>query len=72
MLWRGNSMRERTQPYVINNGMLTALRYRDDFLDPIVRTYAGAIGPDFILMDDNARLHRAGIIDQYLETMTIK
>ncbi|GFT04261.1 transposable element Tcb2 transposase [Trichonephila clavipes] len=36
-------------------------------LDPYVRPYAAAIGKDFILMDDNARPHRAGIVEEYLE-----
>ncbi|GFT27815.1 DDE_3 domain-containing protein [Trichonephila clavipes] len=29
--------------------------------------YAAAIGNDFILMDDNARPHRARIVEEYLE-----
>ena len=36
-----------------------------------VRPYAGAIGADLILMDDNARPHRANAINQYLEDVTI-
>ncbi|GFY17270.1 transposable element Tcb2 transposase [Trichonephila clavipes] len=36
-------------------------------LDPYVHPYAAAIGNDFILMDDNARPHRAGIVEEYLE-----
>ncbi|GFU17751.1 uncharacterized protein TNCV_1744961 [Trichonephila clavipes] len=46
---------------------VTGLRYRDKILDPYVRPYAAAIGNDFILMDDNARPHRAGIVEEYLE-----
>ncbi|GFV97136.1 DDE_3 domain-containing protein [Trichonephila clavipes] len=33
---------------------------------PYVRPYAAAIGNDFILMDDNARPHRARIVEEYL------
>ncbi|GFX34954.1 transposable element Tcb2 transposase [Trichonephila clavipes] len=36
-------------------------------LDPYVRPYAAAIGNDFILMDDNARTHRARIVEEYLQ-----
>ena len=50
----------------------TAIRYRDEILDPIVRPYAGAVGPTFILMDDNARPHRARVVQQYLEQQTIE
>ena len=45
----------------------TGVRYRDKILHPIVRPYAGACGPGFIMMDDNARPHRARVVDQYLE-----
>ncbi|GFT87207.1 transposable element Tc1 transposase [Trichonephila clavipes] len=38
-----------------------------EMLDPYFRPYAAAIGNDFILMDDNARPHRARIVEEYLE-----
>jgi hypothetical protein len=34
---------------------MTGLRYRDEILAPIVRPFAGAIGENFLLMDDSAR-----------------
>ena len=61
----------KTDLHVIDNGTLTALRYVKDILDVYVRPYAGAVGENFILMDDNARAHRARISDQYLEQATI-
>ena len=33
--------------------------------------YAGAIGDAFLLQDDNARPHRAHIVDDYLQQETI-
>ena len=39
-------------------GTLTGVRYLDKILDP----YAGAIGNDFILMNDNAQPHRTAIV----------
>ncbi|GFV60935.1 transposable element Tcb2 transposase [Trichonephila clavipes] len=51
----------------LHGGTVTGLRYRDEILDPYVRPYAAAIGNDFILMDDNARPHRARIVEEYLE-----
>ena len=54
MVWGGISLEGRT-------GTLTAIRYRYEILRPIVRPYAGAVGPGFLLMDDNARPHVAGI-----------
>ena len=47
------------------------MRYRDEVVHNIVRPYAGATGPDFILMDDNARPHRARVVEQYLQDETI-
>ena len=57
--------------HVIDNGTLTALTYVNKILDVYVRPYAGAVGENFILMDDNARAHRARITNQYLEQATI-
>ena len=63
----GISYDGHTDLYVIRNGALNGVRYRDKILHPIVRPYAGACGLGFIMMDDNARPHRARVVDQYLE-----
>ncbi|GFW35470.1 transposable element Tcb2 transposase [Trichonephila clavipes] len=55
-----------TDLYIIRDGPLTAHRYRDDILRPIVVPYAAAIGDDFILMDDNCRPHRANLVEDFL------
>ena len=47
---------------------MMALRYRDEVLESIVRLYAATVGPTFVLMDENARPHRAVIVDNYLES----
>ena len=70
MVWAGISARGKTELHVIDNSMLTALRYVNETLDVYVCPYAGAVGENFILMDDNARAHRARITDQYLEQAT--
>lgn len=71
MVWAGISVNGKTDLYVVENGMLTAVRYCEEILDQFLRPYAGAIGPDFILMDDNARPHRAHVTDAYLEREAI-
>ena len=58
----------RTDLHIYRQGSETAVRYRDEVLDPIVRLYAAAGGPAFILMDDNARPHTAALVDDYLES----
>ncbi|GFW91995.1 uncharacterized protein TNCV_2152751 [Trichonephila clavipes] len=45
-----------THPHVFGISIVTAERYRDEVLGPF-RLFRGAVGPDFLLMDDNARLH---------------
>ncbi|GFY11730.1 transposable element Tcb2 transposase [Trichonephila clavipes] len=45
---------------------------RDEVLEPYVRLFRGAVGPDFIFMDDNAPCHRAVLIDNLIETKNIQ
>ena len=71
MVWAGISAQGKTDLHIIDNGTLTALRYVNEVLDVYVHPYAGAVGENFILMDDNAGAHRARITDQYLEQATI-
>ena len=71
MVWAGISAQGKADLHVIDNGTLTALRYVNEILDVYVSPYAGAVGENFILMDDNAHAHRARITDQYLEQATI-
>ena len=51
IVWAGISAQGKTDLHVIDNGTLTAERYVSEILDVHVRPYAGAIGPDFILME---------------------
>ena len=54
------------------NGSLTGQRYRDEILAPYAVPYAGAVGPDFILMVDNATAHRARIVNAFLDEQGIQ
>ncbi|GFX07747.1 transposable element Tcb2 transposase [Trichonephila clavipes] len=51
---------------IIRDGPLTARRYRDEILRPIVVPYAAAIGHDFLLIEDNCRPHRANLVEDFL------
>ncbi|GFT82543.1 transposable element Tcb1 transposase [Trichonephila clavipes] len=68
MVWAGISLGYRTDLHIYKRGSVTIVRYRDEVLEPILRLYAAAVGPNFVLMDDNARPHRADIVDDYLES----
>ncbi|GBM00718.1 hypothetical protein AVEN_150889-1 [Araneus ventricosus] len=61
----------RTDLYVPTRGSVTAVRYRDEILHPLVLSFIAAMGTDAIFMDDNARPHRAGLVRSYLESETI-
>ena len=62
MVWAGISSQGKTDLHVIDNGTLTAERYVNEILDVHVRPYAGAIGPDFILMEFFRYLEQAAIV----------
>nr|GBN03306.1 hypothetical protein AVEN_258554-1 [Araneus ventricosus]GBN03336.1 hypothetical protein AVEN_110263-1 [Araneus ventricosus]GBN03345.1 hypothetical protein AVEN_137711-1 [Araneus ventricosus] len=65
MIWAGVSINGLTDLYSIMNKTMTFQRYRDEILRPIVVPYAASFGDEFILMDDNARQHRARLSGQF-------
>ncbi|KAG7484209.1 hypothetical protein MATL_G00046870 [Megalops atlanticus] len=67
MVWGGISLEGRKNLHVLANGSLTAVRYRDEILRPIVRPYASAVGPGFLLMQDNAQHHVDREFRQFLD-----
>ena len=72
MVWADISRGGRTDPQIVIKGMMTGLCYSDDILEDVYdRPYTGAIGPQFILMDGNARPRRARVVEEYLQQETI-
>ncbi len=67
MIWGVISMEGRTDLNRLDNGTLTAIRYREEILGPIARPYAGPVGPGFLLVHDNTRPHVARVCRQFLE-----
>ena len=61
----------RTELHVFDRGSVTGDRYCEEVLLPYVRLFRGAIGPDFIFMDDNARPHRSLAVEEVLESEDI-
>ncbi|CDQ72919.1 unnamed protein product [Oncorhynchus mykiss] len=49
IVWGGISLGDHTALHVLARGSLTAIRYRDEILRPLVRPYAGAVGPGFLM-----------------------
>ncbi|GFU59405.1 uncharacterized protein TNCV_2299621 [Trichonephila clavipes] len=50
---------------------MTGHIYRNVILEQHVRLFRGAMGAEFLFMDDNARLHRANIVDECLQSDNI-
>ncbi|GBM80682.1 hypothetical protein AVEN_137209-1 [Araneus ventricosus] len=50
---------------------MTGHIYRDVILEQHVRLFRGAMGAEFLFMDDNARPHRANIVDECLQSEDI-
>ncbi|KFM74153.1 Transposable element Tcb2 transposase, partial [Stegodyphus mimosarum] len=72
MVWAGIMLDGRTDLHFFDTGFVTGQRYRDEVLEPYVRLFRGAVGSDFIFMDDNAPGHRAVLVDDFLETENIQ
>lgn len=72
MVWAGIMLDGRTPLHFFDRGTVTGVKYRDEVLEPYVRLFRGAVGPEFILQDDNARPHRALLVDEFLESEDIR
>ncbi|GBN14676.1 Transposable element Tcb2 transposase [Araneus ventricosus] len=72
MVWADIMLDGRTPLHVFERDTVTGMRYRDEILEPYVRLFRGAVGPEFILMNDNARPLRALLVDEFLESENIR
>ncbi|GFS89978.1 transposable element Tcb2 transposase [Trichonephila clavipes] len=68
LAWRVIILNGRTELYIFDRGSVTGDRYCEEVLLPHVRPFRGAIYPDFIFMDDNARPHRTLAVEELLES----
>lgn len=72
LVWGGIMMNARTELHIFAGGTVNAQRYREEILEPHVRLFRGAVGPEFIFMDDNARPHRSQLVDEFLQEEDIQ
>ncbi|GFU93526.1 transposable element Tcb1 transposase [Trichonephila clavipes] len=70
LVWGGIILGSRTDLHV-QSVMMTGHIYRDVILEQHVRLFRGAMGAEFLFMDDNARPHRANIVDECLQSEDI-
>lgn len=62
----------RSLLHVFDAGSDTTQRYRDEVLKASVRFPRGAVGTDFLFLDDNVRSYRVPIVDHFLEEEDIR
>ncbi|GFW15792.1 transposable element Tc3 transposase [Trichonephila clavipes] len=71
LVWGGIMLNGRTELHIFDRGSVIGDRYCEEVLLPHVRLFRGAIGPDFIFMDDNAWPHRTLAVEELLESEDI-
>ncbi|GFW04426.1 transposable element Tcb1 transposase [Trichonephila clavipes] len=70
LVWGGIILSSRTDLHV-QSVTMTGHIYRDVILEQHVRLFRDAMDAEFLFMDDNARPHRANIVDEYLQSEDI-
>ncbi|GFT69050.1 transposable element Tcb2 transposase [Trichonephila clavipes] len=70
LVWGGIILGSRTELHV-QSVTMTRHIYRDVILEQHVFLFRGAMGAEFLFMDDNARPHRANIVDEFLQSEDI-
>ena len=71
LVWGGIMLNGQTELHVFAGGSVTGDRYCKEVIHPHVRLFRGAIGADFVFMDDNARPHRTPAVQELLESEDI-
>ncbi|GFV08274.1 transposable element Tc1 transposase [Trichonephila clavipes] len=71
LVWGGIMLNGRTELPIFDRGSVIGDRYCEEVLLPQVHLFQGAIGPDFIFMDDNARPRRTLAVEELLESEDI-
>ncbi|GFS83891.1 transposable element Tcb2 transposase [Trichonephila clavipes] len=62
----------RTDLHIFGAGSVNGTRYCNEILLPYVRLFRGAMGLQFLFMDDNAPCHRTVAAEQLLESEDIE
>ncbi|GFX19651.1 transposable element Tc1 transposase [Trichonephila clavipes] len=70
LVWGGIILGSRTDLHV-QSVTITGHIYWVVILEQHVRLFQGAMGAEFLFMDDNARFHRANIVDECLQSEDI-
>ncbi|GFU85254.1 transposable element Tcb2 transposase [Trichonephila clavipes] len=72
LVWGGIMLGNRTDLHIFDAGSVNGTRYCNEILLPYVRLFRGAMGLQFLFMDDNAPCHRTVAAEQLLESEDIE
>ncbi|GFV69095.1 transposable element Tc1 transposase [Trichonephila clavipes] len=72
LVWGGIILGSRTDLHIFDAGSVNGTRYFNEILLPYVRLFRGAMGLQFLFMDDNAPCHRTVAAEQLLESEDIE
>ncbi|GFX72606.1 transposable element Tcb2 transposase [Trichonephila clavipes] len=72
LFWGGIMLGSHTDLHIFDAGSVNGTRYCNEILLPYVRIFRGAMGLQFLFMDDNAPCHRTVAADQLLESDDIE
>ncbi|GFY11466.1 transposable element Tcb2 transposase [Trichonephila clavipes] len=72
LVWGGIMLGNRTDLHIFDAGSVNGTRYSNEILLPYVRPFRGAMGLQFLFMDDNAPCHRTVAAEQLLESEDIE
>ncbi|GFS72225.1 transposable element Tc1 transposase [Trichonephila clavipes] len=72
LVWGGIMLGSRADLHIFDAGSVNGTRYCNEILLPYVRLFRGAMGLQFLFMDDNAPCHRTVAAEQFLESEDIE
>ncbi|GFU68730.1 transposable element Tcb2 transposase [Trichonephila clavipes] len=72
LVWGGIMLGSRTDLHIFDAGSVNGTRYCNEILLQYMRLFRGAMGLQFLFMDDNAPRHRTVAAEQLLESEDIE
>ncbi|GFU29527.1 transposable element Tcb2 transposase [Trichonephila clavipes] len=72
LVWGGIMLGSRTDLHIFDAGSINGTRYCNEILLPYGRLFRGAMGLQFLFMDDNKPCHRTVAAEQLLESEDIE
>ncbi|GFX17866.1 transposable element Tcb2 transposase [Trichonephila clavipes] len=72
LVWGGIMLGSRTDLHIFDAGSVNGTCYCNEILLPYVRLFRGAMGLQFLFMDDNAPCHRTVAAEELLESEDIE